>query len=106
MLSSLVGQRFAWECAGCLVTLLERHLFELTQLCSLCLQTAKVLADAVIPNEYGIDDQQKLRIGSKICSALMGKLLADLANMRDESIQTAVSQVVWDVVSVQNCMAQ
>ena len=54
------------------------------------MQTAKVLADAVIPNEYGIDDQQKLRIGSKICSALMGKLLADLANMRDESIQTAV----------------
>lgn len=53
--------------------------------------TAKVLADAVIPNEYGIDDQQKLRIGSKICSALMGKLLADLANMRDESIQTAGS---------------
>ena len=80
-----------------LFTLLERHLSELTQLCSQCLQTAKVLADAVIPNEYGIDDQQKLRIGSKICSALMGKLLADLANMRDESIQTAVSQVVWDV---------
>ena len=65
-------------------------LLEPTQLCFLCLQTAKVLADAVIPNEYGIDDQQKLRIGSKICSALMGKLLADLANMRDESIQTAV----------------
>eukprot|EP00891_Asterochloris_glomerata_P003679 jgi/Astpho2/3679/gw1.00060.3.1_t len=56
--------------------------------------TAKVLADAVIPNEYGIDDQQKLRIGSKICSALMGKLLADLANMRDESIQTAATKVL------------
>ena len=55
----------------------------------------------MIPNEYGIDDQQKLRIGSKICSALMGKLLADLANMRDESIQTAVSQVAWDLRSAQ-----
>ena len=55
------------------------------------MQTAKVLAEAVIPNEYGIDPAQKLRIGSKICSALLGKLLADLANMRDESLATAVS---------------
>ena len=53
-------------------------------------QTAKVLAEAVIPNEYGIDPAQKLRIGSKICNALLGKLLADLANMRDESLATAV----------------
>ena len=55
------------------------------------MQTAKVLAEAVIPNEYGIDPGQKLRIGSKICNALLGKLLADLANMRDESLATAVS---------------
>ncbi len=55
------------------------------------MQTAKVLAEAVIPNEYGIDPAQKLRIGSKICNALLGKLLADLANMRDESLATAVS---------------
>ena len=54
------------------------------------MQTAKVLAEAVIPNEYGIDPGQKLRIGSKICNALLGKLLADLANMRDESLATAV----------------
>ena len=53
-------------------------------------QTAKVLADAVIPNEYGIDPGSKLRIGSKICCALLGKLLADLANMREESLATAV----------------
>ena len=56
-----------------------------------CVQTAKQLAEAVIPNEYGIDPAQKLRIGSKICSALLGKLLADLANMKDESLATAVS---------------
>ena len=51
-------------------------------------QTAKVLANAVIPNEYGIDPAGKLRIGSKICSSLLGKILADLANMRDESLAT------------------
>ena len=49
------------------------------------------MAEAVIPNEYGIDPAQKLRIGSKICNALLGKLLADLANMKDESVATAVS---------------
>jgi len=52
-------------------------------------QTAKELANAVIPNEYGIDPGGKLRIGSKICSNLMGKILADLANMREESLATA-----------------
>ena len=51
---------------------------------------AKQLADCVIPNEYGIDPAGKMRIGSKICCALLGKLLADLANMREESIATAV----------------
>lgn len=61
------------------------------QLDSRGLQTAKQLAEAVIPNEYGIDPPQKLRIGSKICNALLGKLLADLANMKDESLATAVS---------------
>ncbi len=58
-------------------------------------QTAKVLADAVIPNEYGIDPGSKLRIGSKICCALLGKLLADLANMREESLATAVRTTYW-----------
>ncbi|GAB4823839.1 hypothetical protein N2152v2_010885 [Parachlorella kessleri] len=52
-------------------------------------QTAKILADAVIPNEYGIDPRGKLRIGSMICSQLLGKLLADLASMREESMATA-----------------
>ena len=54
------------------------------------MQAAKQLADAVIPNEYGIDPSGKLRIGSKICTNLLGKVLADLGNMRDESIATAV----------------
>lgn len=53
-------------------------------------QTAKQAADAVIPNEYGIDPAGKLRIGSKICASLLGKVLADLANMREESLATAV----------------
>ncbi|KAK9799737.1 hypothetical protein WJX73_006464 [Symbiochloris irregularis] len=52
-------------------------------------RTAKQAADAVIPNEYGIDPQGKLRIGSKICCNLLGKVLADLANMREESLATA-----------------
>ena len=54
------------------------------------MQAAKQLADAVIPNEYGIEPSGKLRIGSKICTNLLGKVLADLGNMRDESIATAV----------------
>ena len=57
------------------------------------MQTAKVLLEAVIPNEYSIDPSQKLRIGSKICNSLLGKLLADLANMREESLATAVSSL-------------
>ena len=32
-----------------------------------------------------------MRIGSNICTNLLGKVLADLGNMRDESIATAVS---------------
>ena len=60
-------------------------------MCRGALQTAKQLADCVIPNEYGIDPAGKMRIGSKICCALLGKLLADLANMQEESIATAVS---------------
>ncbi len=55
-----------------------------------CAQTAKALADCVIPNEYGIAPDSKTRIGAKICCALLGKLLADLANMREESLATAV----------------
>ena len=51
--------------------------------------SAKELAAAVIPNEYGLQPLGKLRIGSTICANLLGKLLADLASMRDESMSTA-----------------
>ncbi|CAL8465105.1 g4640 [Coccomyxa elongata] len=60
---------------------------------------AKQLADCVIPNEYGIDPPGKMRIGSKICCALLGKLLADLANMREESIATAGMEGASEPVS-------
>ncbi|EFJ51971.1 hypothetical protein VOLCADRAFT_56293 [Volvox carteri f. nagariensis] len=50
---------------------------------------AKLLADVVIPCEYGLDPGGKLRIGSKIANELLGKLLVDLASMREESIVTA-----------------
>jgi inositol hexakisphosphate/diphosphoinositol-pentakisphosphate kinase len=53
---------------------------------------AKILANAVIPNEYGLQALMKLRIGSTICANLLGKLLSDLASMRDESMSTAGMQ--------------
>ena len=43
----------------------------------------------VIPNEYGVEPKSKLAVGGKIASALLGKLLCDLANVRDESARTA-----------------
>lgn len=43
---------------------------------------AKRLADCVVPAEYGISPDYKLRIGKKIASELIGKLLADLDNSR------------------------
>ncbi|CAH9088859.1 unnamed protein product [Cuscuta epithymum] len=50
---------------------------------------AKLLADGVVPNEYGINPQQKLKIGSKIARRLLGKLLIDLRNTREEAISVA-----------------
>lgn len=57
---------------------------------------AKELADSVIPNEYGICPESKLHIGSNICTILLGKLLSDLQNMREESLATAVSSPCTD----------
>ncbi|KAL5080188.1 hypothetical protein RYX36_008609 [Vicia faba] len=50
---------------------------------------AQVLADGVIPNEYGINPKQKLKIGSKIARRLLGKILIDVRNTREEAISVA-----------------
>ena len=42
----------------------------------------------VIANEYGLEPLSRLSIGSKICKELVGKLLCDMANMREESLVT------------------
>jgi inositol hexakisphosphate/diphosphoinositol-pentakisphosphate kinase len=52
-------------------------------------KVAQLLADGVIPNEYGINPQQKLKIGSKIARRLMGKILIDLRNTREEALSVA-----------------
>ncbi|XP_071713064.1 inositol hexakisphosphate and diphosphoinositol-pentakisphosphate kinase VIP2-like [Rutidosis leptorrhynchoides] len=49
-------------------------------------KVAQLLADGVIPNEYGINPKQKLKIGSKIARRLLGKILIDLRNTREEAI--------------------
>ncbi|KAM1009576.1 hypothetical protein FF1_044994 [Malus domestica] len=50
---------------------------------------AQLLADGVIPNEYGINPTQKLNIGSKIARRLLGKIMIDLRNTREEAISVA-----------------
>ncbi|KAH7675469.1 Histidine phosphatase superfamily clade-2 protein [Dioscorea alata] len=52
-------------------------------------KVAQLLADGVIPNEYGINPEQKLKIGSKIARRLLGKILIDLHNTREEAISVA-----------------
>ncbi|XP_027353223.1 inositol hexakisphosphate and diphosphoinositol-pentakisphosphate kinase VIP2-like isoform X4 [Abrus precatorius] len=52
-------------------------------------KVAQALADGVIPNEYGINPEQKLKIGSKIARRLLGKILIDLRNTREEAISVA-----------------
>lgn len=50
---------------------------------------SRILGNLVIPSEYGIDRQSKFRIGVGICSQVLGKLLVDLANTREESLVAA-----------------
>lgn len=52
-------------------------------------KVAQILADGVIPNEYGINPKQKLKIGSKIARRLLGKILIDLRNTREEALNVA-----------------
>ncbi|KAI5007330.1 hypothetical protein ZWY2020_050775 [Hordeum vulgare] len=52
-------------------------------------KVSQLLADGVIPNEYGINPKQKLKIGSKIARRLLGKILIDLHNTRREITDVA-----------------
>ncbi|GMH30492.1 hypothetical protein Nepgr_032335 [Nepenthes gracilis] len=52
-------------------------------------KVVQILADGVIPNEYGINPKQKLKVGSKIARRLLGKILIDLRNTREEAINVA-----------------
>nr|CAB3474444.1 unnamed protein product [Digitaria exilis] len=54
-------------------------------------KVSQLLADGVIPNEYGINPKQKLKIGSKIARRLLGKILIDLHNTRQEVTAAAES---------------
>ncbi|CAH2072715.1 unnamed protein product [Thlaspi arvense] len=66
----------------------------------LCVMWLQLLADGVIPNEYGINPQQKLKIGSKIARRLLGKILIDLRNTREEAMSVAELKNSQDQVSV------
>ncbi|KAL0285500.1 UNVERIFIED_CONTAM: Inositol hexakisphosphate and diphosphoinositol-pentakisphosphate kinase VIP2 [Sesamum angustifolium] len=59
-------------------------------------KVAQLLADGVIPNEYGINPWQKLKIGSKIARRLLGKILIDLRNTREEAISVAELKINQD----------
>ncbi|KAJ6866717.1 inositol hexakisphosphate and diphosphoinositol-pentakisphosphate kinase VIP2-like isoform X4 [Populus alba x Populus x berolinensis] len=52
-------------------------------------KVSQLLADGVIPNEYGINPKQRLKIGSKIARRLLGKILIDLRNTLEEAISVA-----------------
>ncbi|KAK1667992.1 hypothetical protein QYE76_056151 [Lolium multiflorum] len=56
-------------------------------------KVSKLLADGVIPNEYGINPKQKLKIGSKIARRLLGKILIDLHNTRREIAAIAAESI-------------
>ncbi|KAL0735864.1 hypothetical protein Bca4012_012074 [Brassica carinata] len=82
-------------------------------------KVAQLLADGVIPNEYGINPQQKLKIDGlvpyhmlyfslsafeiKIARRLLGKILIDLRNTREEAMSVAELKKSQDQVSVSLC---
>ncbi|KAM3238392.1 inositol hexakisphosphate and diphosphoinositol-pentakisphosphate kinase VIP2 isoform X2 [Capsicum annuum] len=67
-------------------------------------EVAQLLADGVIPNEYGINPKQKLKIGSKIARRLLGKILIDLRNTREEALSVADLKSSQDQHSAVNKM--
>ncbi|KAI4320441.1 hypothetical protein MLD38_033922 [Melastoma candidum] len=60
-------------------------------------KVARLLADGVIPNEYGINPKQKLKIGSKVARCLLGKILIDMRNTREEAICIAALKSKQDL---------
>lgn len=46
----------------------------------------KALADVVIPQEYGLSNQDKLAIGQGICNPLLRKIRADLQRNIEEDV--------------------
>ncbi|CAF2375234.1 unnamed protein product [Brassica napus] len=68
-------------------------------------KVAQLLADGVIPNEYGINPQQKLKIGSKIARRLMGKILIDLRNTREEALSVAELKESQEQVTREEAMS-
>ncbi len=46
----------------------------------------KALADVVIPQEYGLSDQDKLTIGQGVCNPLLRKIRADLQRNIEEDL--------------------
>ncbi|CAL5370610.1 unnamed protein product [Camellia sinensis] len=73
---------------SCKYDLLHNAHLNLEGLCEL-FKVGQLLADGVIPNEYGINPKQKLKIGSKVARRLLGKILIDLRNTREEAISVA-----------------
>lgn len=63
-------------------------------------KVAQLLADGVIPNEYGINAKHKLKIGSKIARRLLGKILIDLRNTREEALSVAEAKCGQDETSL------
>lgn len=54
---------------------------------------AKYLADMVIPQEYGISTQEKLTIGTGICTPLLKKIKADLQRNIEEFGNESVNRL-------------
>ncbi|XP_062207060.1 inositol hexakisphosphate and diphosphoinositol-pentakisphosphate kinase VIP1-like isoform X6 [Phragmites australis] len=81
---------------SCKYDLLHNPHLNLTGISDL-FKVSQLLADGVIPNEYGINPKQKLKIGSKIAHRLLGKILIDLHNTRREvTSATAESNTYHD----------
>nr|XP_011465774.1 PREDICTED: inositol hexakisphosphate and diphosphoinositol-pentakisphosphate kinase 2-like [Fragaria vesca subsp. vesca] len=59
-------------------------------------KVAQLLADGVIPNEYGINPSQELKIGSKIARPLLGEIMIDLRNTSEEAFSVAEPKSTQD----------